>query len=289
MAISIEKNHTKTDNLISIMNKNYVASTMNIIVVPLVVTGFVDGNFISPSGLTGTIHDYQITAFLFFLLWNLINLPYRWKQIVRCISCLRRRAISATCKIFGKLDSYTEIKESLTEVYEPPPLPIVGIYVFITSTLMQAAFFCQGSPIVFFYMGLSMILFRLTNRWLLLRVCKIPDMIDYLIFEICIGYAMNVPLLYGTGSLFLLGLSGYAPSPTYYLPSIICIIIWFISIVNPCSFLTKITSCCRNRQKVQSEDTEEFNEMNNKRGLELFEEAVNQTANNNVQNTKKRL
>ena len=164
------------------MNKNYVASSINIIVVPLIITGGLDNNFISPSGLTGTIHDYQITAFGFMILFNLINLPYRWSQLVRCIKCLRRSAIKKYCKIIGKLDSYTEMKEALVEVYEPPVMPLVGIYVFVTSTLMQAAFFCQGSPIVFFYMGVSMILFRIVNRWLLLKVCKAPDMIDFIIF-----------------------------------------------------------------------------------------------------------
>ena len=88
------------------MNKNYAASSVNIIAVPLVVTGFVDNNYISPSGLTGTIHDYQLTSFLFFFLFNLINVPYRIDQIVRCFKCLRRRAIRKACKIFGKLDSY---------------------------------------------------------------------------------------------------------------------------------------------------------------------------------------
>ena len=109
-AVVIEKNHTKTDNLVSIMNKNYLASTMNIIIVPLIVTGGFDQNFISPSGLTGTIHDYQITAFGFMMLFNLINLPYRFSQLTRCLTCLRRRAIKNSCKIFGKLDTYEEMK-----------------------------------------------------------------------------------------------------------------------------------------------------------------------------------
>ena len=55
---------------------------------------------------------------------------------------------------------------------------------------------------------------------------------------------MNVPLIYGTGSLFLLALSGYAPTNYYFIPSIVCIIIWFISIANPCSLLSRITSIC---------------------------------------------
>lgn len=77
---------------------------------------------------------------------------------------------------------------------------------------------------------------------------------------------MNVPLLYGVGSLFLLGLSGYAPNNTYYIPSIVCIIIWFISIANPCSILSRMTSCCTEERSVRTEETKE----NNERGMELF-------------------
>ena len=68
---------------------------------------------------------------------------------------------------------------------------------------------------------------------------------------------MNVPLLYGTGSLFLLGLSQYPPNAAYYIPSIFCIIIWFISILNPCGIISKITSCCVSDKKAKVTDTEE--------------------------------
>ena len=52
----------------------------------------------------------------------------------------------------------------------------------------------------------NIIFFHLINKYLILRMSKIPDMIDFLVFETCVGYALNFPLLYGLGSIIFLHL-----------------------------------------------------------------------------------
>ena len=52
-----------------------------------------NNNWSSPAGLAGAVHDYQITAFLFMILFNLVNIPHRFNQLILCLPCFRRFAI----------------------------------------------------------------------------------------------------------------------------------------------------------------------------------------------------
>ena len=81
--VFIEENYTKTDNLISVMNKSYLTQVINLIVVPMVIyLGFNNNHIDGADGLTGQIHDFQLTSVLFMTLFNLVNVPHR---IVRLI------------------------------------------------------------------------------------------------------------------------------------------------------------------------------------------------------------
>ena len=76
------------------------------------------------------------------------------------------------------------------------------------TTTNQAFFFCHLQPVLLIYLLGNLILFYLVNKFLLFKQCKIPDLIDFFIFETMIVMAMNVPLFYAIGSTTLLILGG---------------------------------------------------------------------------------
>ena len=99
--VQIEENYTKTINIVSVMNKSYISHLVNIILVPLIIFGFQDENIDGPNGLAGQVHDFQLTAFFFMTLFNLINVPHRIVRFIECVPCLRRMAIKYFCRITG--------------------------------------------------------------------------------------------------------------------------------------------------------------------------------------------
>jgi len=74
------------------------------------------------------------------------------------------------------------MKDALTFLYDPPLVPLAGLYVYVTTVVSQAAFFCHLSPIILVYLIGSILIFHLINRYLILRMSKITDMIDFLVF-----------------------------------------------------------------------------------------------------------
>ena len=103
--IFIEENHTKTANIISVMNKSFVTQTINLIVVPMIVSVGINDRIDGVGGLTGQIHDFQLTAFIFMTLFNLINVPHRIVMLIQHVKCLRRMAIRYYCRVTGELDT----------------------------------------------------------------------------------------------------------------------------------------------------------------------------------------
>ena len=83
------------------MNKTFVTQTINLIVVPLVVNVGINGKLDGVGGLMGTIHDYQLTTFLFMALFNFINVPHRIVMLIQHVKCLRRLAIRYLCRVTG--------------------------------------------------------------------------------------------------------------------------------------------------------------------------------------------
>ena len=186
------------------MNKSYIAQSFNIIILPMIMNLVFKDNVDGPDGLMGAIHDYQLTAFLFMILFNLINVPHRLTQLLVLMPCTRRLITQYLCRVTNDFNSMEEIKDVLAFLYEPPKVPVAGLYVYITTTVNQAFFFCHIQPIILFYLLFNLIVFYFLNRHMLLRMCKIPDLLDFFVFETVIIYAMNVPLFYATGSFVLI-------------------------------------------------------------------------------------
>lgn len=119
------------------------------------------------------------------------------------------------------------------KLYDPPLVPVAGFYVYITSIVGQAYFFCHLQPILIMYLLGNVFLFHLMNRHLVFRVGKIPDLLDINIFETVTGLALNIPLLYAISSVVFLKLNGDAENFGYYVPSILCFLVWFMSVESP--------------------------------------------------------
>lgn len=75
------------------MNKSYVIQSFNVIFLPIIFNIYYKYDLYGPAGLAGSAHDYQITAFCFMILFNLINIPHRINQLILCIPFLRRLVI----------------------------------------------------------------------------------------------------------------------------------------------------------------------------------------------------
>jgi hypothetical protein len=236
--IEIEQSKTKTEAILSIMNKSYLAQSCNVIVLPMLMNLAFASDLDGPAGLAGAVHDYQITAFLFMLVFNLLNVPHRLAQLVLCLPCLRRLAIwyHLRAEAYAGPQGARHVFLSL---YEPPRLPIAGLYVYITATANQAFFFCHLQPVLLFYLLFNLATFYLANRHMLLRMCKMPDLIDYFIFENVILYALNIPLFYALGSITFLELRG--ENWVMFVPSWLCLVIWFMASQNPFNVARALT------------------------------------------------
>ena len=118
---------------------------------------------------------------------------------------------------------------------------MVGLYVYITSIIGQAVFFCHLEPGLLFYLLGNLICFHFINRYLIFRMCKITDLLDINIFETVVGFALNIPMIYGVSSIVFLYIRGDAHNFSYYVPSILCLVFWLITFQNPCDVCHKTT------------------------------------------------
>ena len=228
------------------MNKSYFSQIINIIFIPIILNVVVSDNLDGATGLSGQVHDFQLTAFLFMMLFNLVNVPHRMISFIRCVKPLRRWAIKYFCRVSGDLDTFEEIKDALVFLYDPPLVPVAGLYVYITTVISQALFFCHLQPILLFYLLGNLILFFLINKYLVLRMSKITDLIDITVFQHVATLTLNIPLLYSIGSIIFLALSPTDYNFGFYVPSILCLIIWFLSVQSPFNLYTKLLDCIIN-------------------------------------------
>ena len=85
--MELEENKTKTEYVVSVMNKSYLAQSFNIIVQPIIMFCVLQDKLDAVDGLSGAVHDYQITAFIFMFFFNCANVPYRVLRLIVLIPC----------------------------------------------------------------------------------------------------------------------------------------------------------------------------------------------------------
>lgn len=93
--------------------------------------------------------------------------------------------------------------DSVNKFYEGPEFDIAENYVTMTTTILHAAFFCRLQPILFFIVTFMILLFFIVNKIKLLRVCKIPSMTEYEVFDNAIYLLGFVPIYFGAGCITL--------------------------------------------------------------------------------------
>lgn len=80
-------------------------------------------------------------------------------------------------------------------------------------------------------------------KYILFRRCKIPELTEIQIFDFAMFGLSCGAASYGAGSLYFLVISKYALgmdiSVVKFIPSALCIIVWFLSTMNPFSIFTK--------------------------------------------------
>ena len=110
---------------------------------------------------------------------------------------------------------------------------------------MQAIFFCQLQPILLIFAFAQALLFYWVCKIRLLKICKIPILLDRLVFESVIYLVMLTPIFYGTGSIYNSFIANRINSSVNfsYVPAAICIGLGFLNYFNPGDIFQKFVKC----------------------------------------------
>jgi hypothetical protein len=111
LVIDLEQSRTKTQAIISVMDKSYLAQNCIFIVLPVLIAVAYGDDLDGPAGLAGSAHDDQIAALVFMLVFNLVNVPHRIVQVLTFIPWLRKVAI--------RFYSHSR-QEIMDNLYSPP-------------------------------------------------------------------------------------------------------------------------------------------------------------------------
>lgn len=242
-AVSLEQNNTKTDNVISIMSKGAFAQAINVLVVPLIFNYIMRKNLYGPEGLINSSLDYHFTFFFMQIFLNLINVPYQITRITLYIPFIRNWYIRKYSQVVGVVDTSQEIKEILA-YYEAPAFSIASAYTSANTIIFHTVFYIHMHPILIFSLIFNLVFVYFMHKYLLLRRYKIPELVDFIIFQTCCSYLQHVPLIYAAGSLTYMYLTENTETNMFslrYVPSILCIGVWILGVMNPFSILNKLT------------------------------------------------
>lgn len=199
-AVGLEQNNTSTDNVISIMSKGAFAQTINVLVLPLIFNYVLKKNLYGNEGLIASTLDYHFTFFFMQIFLNLINVPYQFKNLTLMIKPIRNWIIRSYSKVVGVFDTSEEIKEVLS-YYEMPAFSIASAYTSLNTIIFHTVFYIHVQPLLIFTLIFNIFTVYWMHKYLLLRRYKIPELVDFIIFENCCSYLQHVPLIYAAGSL----------------------------------------------------------------------------------------
>lgn len=126
-----------------------------------------------------------------------------------------------------------------------PAFSIASAYTSLNTIIFHTVFYIHVQPMLIFTLIFNIFSLYWMHKYLLLRRYKIPELVDFIIFENCCSYLQHVPLIYAVGSLTFMYLTQEdTPSAAFnldYIPSILCLIMWFFCTMNPFSILNKLT------------------------------------------------
>lgn len=201
--LNLEYNHTKTEKIVSQMNKVLFLSTINVIALPIISNYVIEGKYFiyGNDGLSGFSFDYHVSAVI-TTIKGLFSINLIIKFIAIAMKKIRYKIIRYLCR--NPQEVNFEIGDpNVNKFYEGVGYDVAENYVFLIMSILHAAFFCKLQPIILAIAAVTMALFFIVNKVRLLRFCKIPDMSDHLIFETAVYMLSLVPVYYGAGSMVL--------------------------------------------------------------------------------------
>ena len=240
--LDMEYNHTQTEKIISQMNKVLLLTSINIIVLPILSNylsnnvGFIYGN----QGLAGLAFDYHIST-LVAVIKSLFDTTTMLKIGAINFKFVRRKIIRFLVPDSTNVD-LEKGDDSVNEFYEGPEFDIAQNYVIMITTILHAAFFCRLQPVLLLIVTFMVLLFFIVNKIKLLRVCKIPSMTEYLVFDNAVYLLGFVPIYFGAGSITLSYFQSQL-NPDYpfsFLLPTIAMGLGAIGLMNPKDVLNKI-------------------------------------------------
>ena len=105
----------------------------------------------------------------------------------------------------------------------------------MTTAIFHALFFCHLQPILLIYVSLNMTIFFFIMKYMLFRRCKIPGLINVQVFQFAMFAISYGAVFYGFGSMFFLIIDDkivIKDSVHILVPSILCLIVWFLINLN---------------------------------------------------------
>lgn len=105
----------------------------------------------------------------------------------------------------------------------------------MTTAIFHALFFCHLQPIILIYVSLNMTIFFFIMKYMLFRRCKIPELTNVQVFQFAMFAISYGAVFYGVGSMFFLIIDDnliIKDSIHLLVPSILCIILWFLTSLN---------------------------------------------------------
>jgi hypothetical protein len=164
------------------------------------------------------------------------------------IRCIRNYIIKLKYRKKGAEENGKLQKDELKKVYQfydPPEFVIEEAYVFILPNIMQALFFCQLQPMLLVFAFAQTFLFYWVCKIKVLKISKIPVLIDRLVFEVAVYHVMLAPIFYGVGSIYNSYVSSRLnPNVSFsFVGGAICVGLGLLNYFNPGNIFQKIVNC----------------------------------------------
>ena len=167
------------------MSKSSPATWINTIIIPIIVNYVFYDKYYGADGVSGLAFDYQVTALAISLPLMVINPVEAIVVICLKIKCIRHYLIrSRYRKRSDQSDEQIEkeMMDKIYKLYSSPQFVIEEAYTFILTNVMHALFFCQLQPFILILVAVQIFLFYWACKIRVLRLCKIPALIDRLVF-----------------------------------------------------------------------------------------------------------
>ncbi len=89
-SVSFEKNKTKSEDIISAINKASFFQDCNSILAPIIIQIYQENQLVGMDGISSSALDFQLVSFVFMLLWQLVDPIYQFSKLRHFLNSLLR-------------------------------------------------------------------------------------------------------------------------------------------------------------------------------------------------------